>query len=445
MSKLKGKLSRLQSAGPNTAKKSSTAGQASPEPVASSQVEKVSDFRSRMKNLGRGRARRKKPKAVVAQNLAGEIWQSPWGSIRRVVKRYPLTHCHGDQPVGTALEARREILARVSLDDAMLGVDLDGMLFLDTETTGLAGGTGTVPFLIGIGYFENNEMVVEQLLLSRLGEEGPMLSYVAERMRKASMLVTYNGKSYDMPLIRNRWVLNRVKAAPEIPHLDLLHCCRRVYGAVLERMRLVNMEEDVLHFERVDDVPGFMIPGIFFQFLKDGLGEALDPILEHNEYDILALAATIGVLNQDLQKPGPNKDPRLTLAIARLQMRAKDRAASLQWLSHLTGSGSPLETMLDGCLLGARILQKDQSWRDARDLLDEGLAFAGSEVSQQEKASEVHLMLAKLCEHRLGDLDAALEHAGHTVLAEGDADSSKRTNRIARKISKREGAAACAS
>ena len=287
--------------------------------------------------------------------------------------------------------------------------------------------------------------MLEQLLLPRLGEEAPMLAYVAERIRLATMLVTYNGKSYDMPLIRNRWVLNRVKAAQDIPHLDLLHCCRRVYGGMLEQVRLVNMEEEVLSFERIDDVPGFMIPGIFFQFIKDGDGLALNPILEHNEYDILALAAMVGLLNHDLEAPAADNDPRLTLAIARLQMRAKDRTASLQWLSHLTGADSPLETMLDGCLLGAKILQKEKSWQAARELLEEGLTFVGKDALQAQRLSEVNLMLAKLCEHKLGALDNALKHARAAALAEGEEGSLKRVERVERKIAKAQGASACAS
>ena len=90
---------------------------------------------------------------------------------------------------------------------------------MDTETTGLAGGTGTVPFLIGLGYFEQTNSFSSSCF-ARLGEEAPMLSYVAERMREATVLVSYNGKSYDMPLIRNRWVLSRVQAQRN-SHLDL--------------------------------------------------------------------------------------------------------------------------------------------------------------------------------------------------------------------------------
>jgi type II secretory pathway component PulF len=188
-----------------------------------------------------------------------------------------------------------------------------------------------------------------------------------------------------------------------------------------------------------------MIPGIFFQFLKDGKGEALDPILEHNEYDILALASMVAVLNEDLEAPSPKKDPRLTLAIARLQMRAKDRAASMQWLSHLTGSGTPLETMLGGCLLGAKILQKDQAWNEAKDILEEGLAFGGDEATNEILLNEVHLMLAKLYEHKLGKLEKALKHAAHTQLCEGDDGTAKRVKRIEKKIHKAQEASACVS
>ena len=103
------------------------------------------------------------------------------------------------------------------------------MLFLDTETTGLAGGTGTVPFLVGLAWFEGRSLRVHQLFLRRLGEEAPMLRVLAERMAEPPAWSTYNGKSFDWPLLRTRFVLNRVPTPAELPHLDLLHCARRVF------------------------------------------------------------------------------------------------------------------------------------------------------------------------------------------------------------------------
>ena len=120
-------------------------------------------------------------------------------------------------------------MASLALDPRLAGVDFRRVLYLDTETTGLAGGTGTVPFLVGLAWFEERSLRVHQLFLRRLGEEAPMLRVLAERMAESSCLVTFNGKSFDWPLLRTRFVLNRVPVPAELPHLDLLHCARRVF------------------------------------------------------------------------------------------------------------------------------------------------------------------------------------------------------------------------
>ena len=137
-------------------------------------------------------------------------------------------------------------MASLALHPGLAGVDFQRMLFLDTETTGLAGGTGTVPFLVGLAWFEGRSLRVHQLFLRRLGEEAPMLRVLAERMAESSCLVTFNGKSFDWPLLRTRFVLNRVPAPAELPHLDLLHCARRVFKHRGSGTRLVHLEEQVL-------------------------------------------------------------------------------------------------------------------------------------------------------------------------------------------------------
>lgn len=459
MSGLRKKLSRLQSAGPGSKVSPERSAQA-PEPLSSrvehrSGVEQnetatlpstvgshsstesgedLSNFRSRMQHLGRGRSRRRKKKIVEVVNLPGEDWDSPYGTIRRVVTRYPLHHEHGQATVGAALEVSGASLECMSLDAVFANIPISGMLFLDTETTGLAGGSGTVPFLIGLAYFRDDAFVVEQLLLPKLGKEAPMLAYVAKRIEDASMLVSYNGKSYDMPLVKSRWVLSRVRSPELPPHLDLLHCARRIFGGMLEKARLVNIEESVLHFERVDDVPGALIPDIFFQFLKDGKGECLGPILEHNVYDLLALAAMMGVIHHTLQGPNAQTHPRVILAVAKLHMRHEDYPAALRWLSHLHGLVAPTPTLLDGYLLGARVLQKEKEWAQARDLLLEGLRATGCDTSVGVQVGEAHLMLAKLFEHKLRCYDLALLHSTHTQIVEGTDAWEKRQQRLARKL-----------
>ncbi|HSI06085.1 MAG TPA: ribonuclease H-like domain-containing protein, partial [Myxococcota bacterium] len=118
----------------------------------------------------------------------------------------------------------------------MTPIDFSRALYIDTETTGLSHGAGTLPFLIGMAWFDGTAVRVEQLVLRKPGEEGPMLEELAMRIASSSCIVSYNGKSFDWPLLRTRFVLNRMKVPEPEAHVDLLHCARRVY-----RRRLTNV------------------------------------------------------------------------------------------------------------------------------------------------------------------------------------------------------------
>ncbi|MEM6532054.1 MAG: ribonuclease H-like domain-containing protein, partial [Myxococcota bacterium] len=201
----------------------------------------------------------------LAGALLGETIQTSSGRVHRVLKRYRRSHSQGCGPVASALEASPQALASISLDPAVGDVDLRRALFFDTETTGLAGGTGTLPFLVGMAAFEpDKSLKVEQLVLLRPGEERPVLERFAERLAAASCVVSYNGKSFDWPLIRTRYVMNRM-TPPELPvHIDLLHCARRVFKSRLEvrglSVSLAAVEDEVFGMGRVDDVAGGRIP-----------------------------------------------------------------------------------------------------------------------------------------------------------------------------------------
>ncbi|MEO0326125.1 MAG: ribonuclease H-like domain-containing protein [Myxococcota bacterium] len=185
-----------------------------------------------------------------ARALPGQLEETPHGPVHVVRSVLEPHHCHGRVPVRSALGATSARVAELALDPALGEVDLRGMLLVDTETTGLGTAAGTVPFLVGVAFFEDESLVVEQLLLTRLGEEGPLLRHLAERIAAASCVVSYNGKSFDWPLLRARFVLNRIAAPTLPPHLDLLHCARRLYKRRLQRVRLVDMEREVLTFVR---------------------------------------------------------------------------------------------------------------------------------------------------------------------------------------------------
>lgn len=194
------------------------------------------------------------------------------------------------------------MLALLALDPALSGCDVRRALYLDTETTGLAGGTGTVPFLIGLATYDeaSGAFITEQLLLRRLGEEAPMLALLAERIAEASMIITYNGKAFDMPLLRTRFVMNRMAAPREPPHLDLVHVARRIHRSRLPARTLASIEHNVLGRVRVGDTHGEDIVACYAHFLRTGDDESLIGVVDHNAADVLAMVALVGLYGEPL-------------------------------------------------------------------------------------------------------------------------------------------------
>ncbi|MGZ3460955.1 MAG: ribonuclease H-like domain-containing protein, partial [Archangium sp.] len=196
-----------------------------PDPRVAALRRMLGDWAERQ---GAAVARRGPSPAPRPGPLPAEPRTTPHGVVHVAERVLAPDHHHGNAPLAEALDVEPALVASLALQPGLVGVDFQRMLFLDTETTGLAGGTGTVPFLVGLAWFEGRSLRVHQLFLRKLGEEAPMLRVLAERMAESSCLVTFNGKSFDWPLLRTRFVLNRVSPPAELPHLDLLHCARRV-------------------------------------------------------------------------------------------------------------------------------------------------------------------------------------------------------------------------
>ncbi len=205
---------------------------------------------------------------------------------------FPLASRYGGANLVRLLEVSEEAAARLQIRPEEPGVDLCRALFLDTETSGLAGGTGTFAFLIGVGFVEEDRFRVTQFLLRNPLGEAAMLEELAVLAAGRRDLVTYNGGSFDLPLLETRFALNGV-ASPfrEARHLDLLHPARRLFKPRHENARLSTLERELLEVERDDDIPGDRIPQVFFDFLRYGHHPAMESVLAHNRYDIVTLAA----------------------------------------------------------------------------------------------------------------------------------------------------------
>ena len=192
-----------------------------------------------------------------------------------------------------ARELTRETLSLMSEKEMPADFDPRRILYLDTETTGL-GGSGTVAFLVGLGYLTDNGFEVHQFLMRDYPEEPYLLKHVAAGLGRFDVLCTFNGTTFDVPLLESRFLMNRMdRSCLDLPHLDLLHMCRRLWKLRLGRCNLGRLEEVILGRPREEDIPGSEVPQRYFTYLKTGQAELLSDVLKHNAQDIASLCVLL--------------------------------------------------------------------------------------------------------------------------------------------------------
>src|SRR5713226_6224034 len=225
-------------------------------------------------------------------------------------------------------------------------------LFLDTETTGLAGGTGTYAFLIGLGWWDAGGLQVEQFFMRDFAEEHSLLQELSQRVAERPVLVTFNGKSFDWPLLENRFTMTRSIAVPKLAaHLDLLHPARALWKLRLGSVRLVELERHVidaprLGWHRENDVASALIPQFYFDYLRGGPAEPLAGVVRHNQMDLRGLAALFGKINALLSEPAgaANEIESLDLfGLSRFLQRRGDSERAHSACSQALDAGLPAE------------------------------------------------------------------------------------------------------
>ncbi len=246
--------------------------------------------------------------ATIAQNTFGDF----------VVVRKSLDGSELQQEIGLSPSCgiSGEWLARVCLsrksrarEDGGTGFDLKEAVFVDCETTGLAGGAGTYAFLVGLGYHRGKDFRVEQYFMRDFHQERAVLAAIAERLGNFKSLVSFNGKCYDVPLLQNRFVINRIEFDPaDRAHFDLLFPCRRLWKRRIGECSLSNIEHKILGVRRKIDVPSYLVPQIYFDYLRTGEAESLVSVFHHNLYDILSLLKLSVVIDQALSSTFAEED-----------------------------------------------------------------------------------------------------------------------------------------
>ncbi len=260
------------------------------------------EIRRRLKGLGRKKSSKTKTgeRKFTPKDLPnGEVIDSSHGSAYRIEAQYLLDHQHGDHKLSEVLSFTSNLAAEVARQPNLVDAPLENLLFLDTETTGLSGGAGTLVFLVGIGQFVGDQFRLRQYFLRDPTEEAGMLHVLKGDIEQAAGFVTFNGGTFDLPLLESRYTiaLRKRMLLVSSPHMDLLHVSRRLWKQQLPDCTLGTVENSILGVRRTDaDVPGSWIPGMYLDYLRTGDASEMARVIYHNTIDILSLVSLAGVV-----------------------------------------------------------------------------------------------------------------------------------------------------
>ncbi|HOV32514.1 MAG TPA: ribonuclease H-like domain-containing protein [Candidatus Hydrogenedens sp.] len=344
---------------------------------------------------------------------------------------YPDPFSYGDVILSDALHFSVHEARLISAGNETSEFDLDKALFIDTETTSCFGGTGTVAFLVGIGFFVGNDFHLEQFFMRDYDDEPALLEALDERIKTASMLIGYNSKCFDFPLLRNRYLMNRLPFNGEtLFHFDLMHVARRFWKRRLSDCSLSTVERYILHIRRYGDIPGSVIPQLWLNYIQTGKTQPIPRILEHNRRDILSLAGLMAWLAQRVQVPrGQGFEELLDrCALIRLQMKCEQYAEAADIAEDLLQQTEyfPIRT---------------ECWKmlsDAYKKLGKMEERVQSLIhwAEEEKESVIpRIELAKFYEHQQRQLEQALYWTEQAIKIEPhNSNHLKRKERLHRKI-----------
>ena len=360
----------------------------------------------------------------IEEYVDGEVSKNPWGEFFLARQAFPFGRPYGKFRIGDIPSADLSPLNRVLGDRAM--PEVSRLVFLDTETTGLAGGTGPCAFLIGIGNVEGMKFTVRQFFLRDYPEEKAMLQALAEALEPCEGIVTYNGKTFDVPLLETRYALARLKSPLDrLVHFDALHPSRRLWKLRLESCKLTDLEESILGIRRDGDVLGSDIPALFFDYLRTGDPRGLQPVFYHNALDVVSLAAITVELARVLGEGGSETlgSPLDLFSLSRILGKSGSQEQSISTCRQALAAGLPHQVeSLALKHLAAEFKRK----RQHESAVESWLELSRRELSFALDALEE---LAIYYEHGLRDLPQALDFtlAGLARLDEGQPSAGRRS------------------
>jgi uncharacterized protein YprB with RNaseH-like and TPR domain len=372
------------------------------------------------------------PLRFVEDWLTGEQVETPFGRHFETEKLYERHRRHGSAGIGDLADLPPDLFETLS-DGSVSSAPPGEWAFLDTETTGLAGGTGTCPFLIGVGQITPKGFRVRQFFMRDYAEEASVLAALDQHLKPFRVLVTYNGRTFDQPLLETRYRLHRARPPfGRMEHLDLLHGARRLWKLRFESCRLVDLENQVLGFEREGDIPGALIPYVYFEYLRTRHAARLLPVFHHNATDILTLACLAGIVPYAFRDPARAalKHGAEMAGVARWLREAGELEQACGLMRRAVDAGLP-----DGLLF--RTLW-DIAALERKLGCDAEAVAVWSDLAQARNAYRVKALeeLAKHYEHREKNPARALEVTREALELQASDALKQRERRLSRRVNR---------
>jgi len=361
----------------------------------------------------------------VEEWLSGEEVETGYGRHFETEKLYEHHRRHGSADIGALADLPADLFEALEIADA----PPDQWAFLDTETTGLSGGTGTCAFLVGVGRITREGFRVRQFFMRDYAEEASLLDALTRHLAQFRVLITYNGRAFDQPLLETRYRMNRARPPfARMEHLDLLFGARRLWKLRFDSCRLVDLENQVLGFERHGDLPGALIPYVYFEYLRTRHAARLLPVFQHNATDILTLACLCGIVPYAFKDPSkaPLKHGAEMAGIARWLRQAGELDQALELFRRAVDAGLSddllFRTLWDIGMVERKLGRAPlATWTD----------LAGCRNPFRVKALEE---LAKHFEHREKDYARAMEITREALQHEDTLVLRKREERLSRRL-----------
>lgn len=389
----------------------------------------MSDLLKKLKSLGLkiDKAIEIEPAEKKTQVQIDDVIEGKWIEIQgdRVFvfeRNYPFGYKHGNLEltlplINSSMNEFMEISTDISAED---------LIFFDTETSSLSSGAGTFVFLVGLAYFNKSGLNVIQVFLDQPQNEIGFLNYIDEVLQKYNTFISYNGKSFDIPMLRSRYILNKLpQSLHTFNHFDLLHTARRIWKLRLESRRLADIETEILKFQRTDEeIPGWLVPQIYFDYQNSGDAGVLKGVFYHNEMDVVSLAALFLHINHIFSKETDNKDidARDIYSIGITLSKLGLWETSEDFFHAGIEKGLPASVENEAIRSFANTFKRQEKWEEA--------------ISYWQKAAENSdflscIELAKFYEHREKDFKIALKW---TKLAHKIVNKNKQSEDIVEEI-----------